>query len=182
MSEIHLLPTNPTTDLTSCVVDLDVPTSDPANAVFLERSRVTPSDWFNFEKIMRVREEIRPGLEGGRYDREFVTGHELLHLLYSPSANQPFPKTEHVQIDSLGEAGYRILQPIPVEIRRVEPGDFLALFREANIAISGSDNNDAFQALVAEILDTFDVLIKERNLGPGAAEQLRILNTYIVRT
>ena len=155
MSEIHLLPTNPTTDLTSYVVDLDAPTSDSANDVFLVRSRATPSGWLNFEKIV---------------------------LLFSTSANQILPNTEHVQIDSLGEAGYRILQPIPVEIRRVEPGDFLASFREANVAISGSDNNDAFQALVAEILDTYDVLTEERNLGPDAAEQLRILNTYIVRT
>ena len=182
MSEIHLLPTNPTTDLTSYVVALDSHTPDPANAVFLERSRVAPSDWCNFENIVRVREEIRPGLEGWKDDEQFVTDHELLPLLFSTSANQTLPKTEHEQIDSLGEAGYRILQPIPVEIRRVEPGDFLALFREANIAMSGSDNNDAFQALVAEILDTFDVLVEERNLGPDAAEQLWILNTYIVRT
>ena len=58
----------------------------------------------------------------------------------------------------------------------------MAAFREANIAMSGSDNNDAYQALVAEILETFDVLIGERNLGQDAAEQLRILSTYIVRT
>ena len=51
------------------------------------------------------------------------------------------------------EAGYRILQPIPVEIRRVEVGDFEASFREANIAMSGSDSNDALQALAAEILE-----------------------------
>ena len=107
---------------------------------------------------------------------------ELLHLLYSASADQASPRTERVWIDDLVEAGYRILQPIPVEIRRVGPGDFLAAFREANIAMSGSDNNDAYQALVAEILETFDVLIGERNLGQDAAEQLRILSTYIVRT
>lgn len=92
------------------------------------------------------------------------------------------PRTEHVSIDYLGEAGYDILQPIPVEIRRVAPGDFLASFRKANIAISGSDNDDACQALVAEILDTFDVLNEEQHLGPDAAEKLRTLSTYIVRT
>ena len=84
-------------------------------------------------------------------------------------------------IYDLGEAGYRILQPIPVEIRRVGIGDFEASFRDANIAISGSDDNDAYQALVAEILETFDVLLSEQNLGPDAADQRRILHTYIVR-
>ena len=48
--------------------------------------------------------------------------------------------------------------------------------------MSGIDNDDALQALLAEILETFDVLVKEQSLGPDAAKQLQILNTYIVRT
>ena len=108
--------------------------------------------------------------------------HLLLRLLQFPSAAQALPHIEHTRIDNLGEAGYRILQPIPVEIRRVGIGDFEASFREANIAMSGSDSDDAFQALVAEILETFDVLMSERRLGPDAAEQRRILSAYIVRT
>ena len=98
------------------------------------------------------------------------------------AANQALPHTEHFSIDDLGEAGYRVLQTIPVEIRRVGIGDFEASFREANIAISGSDQDDAYQALVAEILETFDVLLTEQNLGPDATEQRQILRTYIVRT
>lgn len=90
--------------------------------------------------------------------------------------------SEHVWLNDLGEAGYRILQPIPVEIRRVGIGDFVASFREANIAMSGSDHDDAFQALVAEILETFDALLGDQTLGPDAADQRRILRTYIVRT
>lgn len=111
-----------------------------------------------------------------------MADHEQLQLLSSASTVQSSPRTEHVWIDNLGEAGYQILQPIPVEIQEVDTEDFLASFREANIAISGSDNDDAYQALVAEILDTFDVLIEERNLGPDAAEKLRTHSTYIVRT
>ncbi len=163
MSEIHPLPTEPTTDLMSYMVPLSVSTSNSAYAGF--HSRVTtPSGHpeFNFEK--------------------FAADHELRQLLYKASANQASPRTEYDWIENLGEAGYHLLQPIPVETRRVEPGDFLASFRQANIAISGSDNDDAFQALVVEILETFDALLGERNLGPDAAEQLRILGTYIVRT
>ena len=48
--------------------------------------------------------------------------------------------------------------------------------------MSGSDSDDAYQALMAEILETFDVLFREQNLGPDAAEQRQILRTYIVRT
>ena len=57
-----------------------------------------------------------------------------------------------------------------------------ASFREANIAMSGSDGSDALQALAAEILETFDVLVSEQNLGPDAADQRRLLCTYIART
>ena len=92
------------------------------------------------------------------------------------------PDIEYTWINNLGEAGYRILKPIPVEIRRFGIGEFEASFREVNIAMPGRDSNDALQALVAEILETFDVLIRERNLGPDAAVQRRILRTYIVRT
>jgi hypothetical protein len=130
----------------------------------MELSRVTPSSRFEFNI------------------EQFAADHELLQLFYGASANQPSPRTEFVWIDNLGEAGYHILQPIPIKIRRVEAGDFLASFREANISMSGIDNDDALQALLAEILETFDVLVKERSLGPDAAKQLQILNTYIVRT
>ena len=85
-------------------------------------------------------------------------------------------------IVDLGEAGYRVLQPIPVRIKRIGNRDFEASFREANIAMSGSDSQDAYEALVADILETFDVLTAEQALGPDAADQLRILRTYIGRT
>ena len=104
--------------------------------------------------------------------------------LQSPAATggQAPPCVEHVWLNDPGEAGYHLLQPVPVEIRRVATGDFEASFREANIAMSGSDSNDALQALAAEILETFDVLLSEQNLGPDAAEQRRLLCTYIART
>ena len=105
----------------------------------------------------------------------------LLRSFLRAAANQELPRTEYFSIDDLGEAGYRVLQIIPVEIRRVGIGDFEASFREANIAISGRDQADAYQALVAEILETFDVLLTEQNLGPDATEQRQILRTYIVR-
>ena len=98
------------------------------------------------------------------------------------AAQRAAPRIEHAWINDPGEAGYRILQPIPVEIRRVEIGGFEASFGEANIAMSGRDSSDALQALAAEILETFDMLVSEQNPGPDAAEQRRLLRTYIART
>ena len=77
------------------------------------------------------------------------------------------------------EDGYPVLKPIPYEIERIADGDFLATFQAANIAISGFDAQDAYQSLVAEILDTFDALVDEPRLGQDAAAQLQILRTYI---
>ena len=98
------------------------------------------------------------------------------------STDQPDHERAADEIVDLGEAGYRVRQPIPVRIKRIGHRDFEASFREANIAMSGSDSQDAYEALVADVLETFDVLTAEQTLGPDAAEQLRILRTYIVRT
>ena len=83
-------------------------------------------------------------------------------------------------IVDLHEDGYVVLRPIPIKIERVNEGGFLATFSEANIAIGGLDYQDAYQSLVAEILDTFDTLTEEEErLSPDAAAQLQVLRTYI---
>ena len=84
------------------------------------------------------------------------------------------------QIENLGEAGYRLLRPIPVGTQKVGIGDYVESFREPNIEMSGRDREDALQALKAEILETFEVLSSERRLGPDAAKQRQILCAYIV--
>ena len=99
-----------------------------------------------------------------------------------PASADPYDECAADDILDLGEAGYRVRKPIPVRIKRIGPLDFEASFREANIAMSGSDSQDAYEALLADILETFDVLTAEQTLGPDAAEQLRILSTYIVKT
>ena len=157
-----LVPTEPTTDSRHAVV-LDDPTSSHGHGGVLAFGSVTLSDEFTFDA------------EWSTADRP------LLQVFRSTAADVPAPRTEHVWIEGLGEAGYRILQPIPVVIERVGIGDVVASFREANIAMSGDDTSDAYQALVAEILDTFDVLLSEPSLGVGAAEQRRILCKHIAR-
>lgn len=98
------------------------------------------------------------------------------------SASDELPKITHDLIDSLGEEGYQLLQPIPVEIHRIGIGEYEAGFREANIAIAGISDQDAYESLVAEILDTFDTLSSTSNMGPDAARQLRVLREHIIKT
>src|SRR5580700_4478476 len=66
------------------------------------------------------------------------------------------PTTEEVGISDLHEDGYTLLQQIRIVIEPTNDTDFTASFREANIAIGGVDRQDAYQAIVAEILDAFD--------------------------
>lgn len=98
------------------------------------------------------------------------------------TANVLDPRTEETLITDLHEEGYALLKPIPITIERIDDADYLASFKEANIAISGSDSQDAFQSLVAEILDTFDSLSEEEeNLGRDAAAQFDLLKGYVVK-
>ena len=163
MSETLLRPTKQTTDRSDAVTLVGF-TSDRAYARLFEFGLVESSGEFELDA------------------EQSTADHLLLRLFPFPSEAQALPCIEHTRIDNLGEAGYCILQPIPVEIRRVGIGDFEASFREANIAMPGSDSNDALLALVAEILETFDVLLRERNLVPDAVVQRQILRTYIART
>jgi len=80
------------------------------------------------------------------------------------------------------EVGYLVRQPIPYAIERIGEGDYLASFSEANIAIGGANPQDAYQALVAEILDTFDLLTAEQHLHADAAAQRQVLEMHIVKT
>lgn len=106
--------------------------------------------------------------------------------VYAPTPGDVWQTTvsyygaEYQEIEEL-ELGYEVLRPIPVEIKRADDSTFVARFAEANIAIGGFDAQDAFQSLVAEILDAFDTLTEEAHLTGSAAEQLRVLRAYIAK-
>lgn len=92
-----------------------------------------------------------------------------------------FPLREYEWVYTLKEEGYRVRQPFCVQISEIGVGNFEASLPEANIAICGIDRHDAYQALVAEILDTLDTLTEEHRLIPKAAEQLQTLCKYIAK-
>jgi len=92
------------------------------------------------------------------------------------------PPIKIAAITDLYEEGYKLLRPIPTELERVGESEVIAKFKEANIAIAGVSEQDAFQSVFADILDTFDALSDEgNNLGPDAAKQLQVLRTYIAK-
>ena len=85
-------------------------------------------------------------------------------------------------IDRL-EVGYALLMPIPYRTERIDDGTYVASFEAANVSISGTSFRDAYQSLIAEILDSFDTLLaNETVLGPDAKEQLEVLRRYIGKT
>jgi|SRR5579863_1621318 len=76
---------------------------------------------------------------------------------------------------------YLVSMPISTIITR-DNLDFVARWQEANIAIGGEHFRDAFQALVSEILDTFDYLSNHVNeLGGGPARQLSLLRRHLAK-
>ena len=103
----------------------------------------------------------------------------VMAMVFSDIARR---ETETGTIDSLGEEDYTVLRPIPYQIKQLRADDFLATFDEGNIAIGGDDAQDAYQSLVAEILDTLDRLSSESRLSPAASRQLETLRRYIVKT
>ncbi len=123
--------------------------------------------------------EAAPG--GFQRITEYPPTGSLLAWLPGDATTNTTPRDESVWIEDLGEGDYCVRQPFFVRITKIGPGDFEASFPEANIAMSGIDSDDAYQALVAEILDTFDLLAGERVLIPAAAEQFRILREYIAK-
>jgi hypothetical protein len=92
------------------------------------------------------------------------------------------PAKQSGYINDVCEEGYQVLNPIPYTIERVGDVDFVASIEDANITIGGTSWHDAYQALVADLLDTFDALGAEQGLGPEATTQLATLNTYLVKT
>ena len=90
------------------------------------------------------------------------------------------PSVEHRLIEDLREPGYDLLMPIPVEVAKIGPEHFEASLPAANIGMAGKDSDGAYQGLVAQLLDTFDGLVEaEPRLGRSAAEDLRVLRTYL---
>ena len=81
------------------------------------------------------------------------------------------------------EARYELRRPIPVDFEEVAAGAVIARFSEADLAVTGSDRQDAKTGLASWILDMFDDLAAAdpRTLGRTPAMQFRVLGRHIIR-
>ena len=81
------------------------------------------------------------------------------------------------------DARYDLLQPIPVDFEEVAPDAVIAHFREADLAVTGLDRQDAQDSLVSWILDIFDDLAEAEPqvLGVTPTMQIRVLRQHLER-
>ena len=99
-----------------------------------------------------------------------------------PDQQQPEQQPiSEARMDKFENAGYRLLQPMTIHYQRLGSG-YVASWPEANIAVSGTTREDAYDALEIEILDAFDDWsADEAALGPGPQRQFAVLKKYIQR-
>ena len=81
------------------------------------------------------------------------------------------------------EDRYWLRRPIPVEFEDVAADAVIAHFYEAELAVTGSDRQDAKASLALWVLDIFDDLAaaNPQVLGRTPALQIRVLNEYLSR-
>jgi len=90
------------------------------------------------------------------------------------------PHDDISYINSLHDDRYELIQSIPVKIERDPEVGWAAWFEEAQIAMPGTDPNDAKQALADSIVDTFeDLSLEVDDLGPHPLNQLRVLRYFL---
>ena len=79
-----------------------------------------------------------------------------------------------------GVEGYLVKQPIRIFYDEVSDSEVVASFAEANFAVAGTSRQDAFQALIEEVLGAFDDWSADESaLGPGPLQQLSVLKKYL---
>jgi|SRR5271168_790061 len=101
------------------------------------------------------------------------------------SATTPFSRhtqsgSEVYDVIEGGMEGYSVNRPIRISYEEISDSEVQAQFAEANFAVSGTSRQDAFQALIEEILAAFDDWnANESSLGPGPRQQLAVLRKYL---
>lgn len=85
-----------------------------------------------------------------------------------------------VAITALPEAKHSLLKPIPVRLKPVGEGEWLASFDEANIAMTGDTPEEAKELLAYNIIDALELFhAKENALIPDLKQALMVLRQYI---
>jgi len=109
----------------------------------------------------------------------FISG-QLVNFNYLPHDTDNLEFKYIRWIHEFRDEPYRVIRPILVKHRSCHPTGVEAFFQEANIAWVGEDEDEAFDGLQAEILNTFeDYEEHEDELGPDPRRQLLVLRSYI---
>lgn len=85
-------------------------------------------------------------------------------------------------IATLAPEPYEVIKPLYVSVR-VEEGQYIASFFDANLSASGDTREEAVLNLKDIIATTFEILgtMDESELGPGPLQQRKVLEEYVRR-
>lgn len=103
-------------------------------------------------------------------------GYSIVELMerHSPSSAVVVP------IASLAPEPYKLIRDIPVLVASCGES-FTASFMDANISASGDTQEEAFSNLKGLLLDVFESLADDGNLGSGPHRQKYVLAEFIKR-
>lgn len=83
-------------------------------------------------------------------------------------------------ITVLPDATHALLEPIPIQLKPVGNGEWMASFDEANIAMTGDTPEEAKKLLAYNIIDAVQLFhSQEKVLIPDLQQSLMVLRHYI---
>ena len=86
----------------------------------------------------------------------------------------------NVHITELPDTTHALIKPIPIRLKSVGEGEWMASFDEANIAMSGDTPEEAKELLSYDIIDAVELFhANEESLIPDLKRNLMVLRQYI---
>jgi hypothetical protein len=99
---------------------------------------------------------------------------------YTPGAVDIQIRLECWILNSLHPHQLDVLQPLPVVVTRLGPGNFVASFAPANVNASGDSSEEAVENLKDMIAAKYEYFSRLSNrLGPMPRKELAVLGQYI---
>ena len=101
-------------------------------------------------------------------------------LVHSPPTAQDDIDDVTAHITVLPDSPHSLLKPIPIRLKLVGNGEWMASFDEANIAMTGDTPEEAKELLSYNIIDVVEFFhAKEEALIPDLKQALMALRQYI---
>ena len=147
---------------------------------------------------MYSRPDVAPSSAGSYRDRksDVVVGQQVLLRISLDDAQHDFlggtlpsftprkadtPQLFRRTITEFPGEPYALREPIGVEIEETAPCQFIARFREANIAMPGETLDESLGNLASHILDVYEVLSEpDTKLARSPKKQLSVLRRFLI--